>query len=304
MKRAGLNLILALVLIVLGVAVYFSQKKPPPPKPPLTTLNSADIQSVTVDVPKHKAIKLEKSKSGYWALTEPVQAPADPEEVDGLLNVATSPCEEKIALSDVKLANLGLAPPKYTLQFDKTHIDAGEIEPLKYSRYVMTDGHICLISDPSSQALNGDYSSLVSKRLVPAGSTITAIDLPQLKISRTADGKSWTADPADPKAAKDAAQKLADAWAGATAGWNKPVTAADKTPAHAEYATLHFKNGHALKFLIAKRAPQLVLEREDIGVRYSLSEQDVRTLLSLQKVPVKKNPASAPAAVEPHAAAK
>lgn len=303
MKRASLNLILALVLIALGVAVYFSQKKAPPPKPPLTTLNSAAIRTVTLDVPKHKAIKLEKSKSGQWVLTQPVQARADPEEVNGLLNVATLPCKEKIALSEVKLANLGLAPPRYTLQFDKTRIDAGEIEPLKYSRYVKTGDRICLIRNPSAPALNGDYSSLVSKQLLPTGSTITGIDLPKLKISRSADGKAWAVDPADPKAAKDAAQKLADAWAGARSGWNKPVTAADKTPALAEYATLHFKNGRMLKFLIAERAPQLVLERADIGVRYALSKQDVSTLLSLQKAPVEKKAAAAPASAKSTAAA-
>jgi len=294
MNRASLNLILALVLIALGGAVYFSQKKAPPPKPPLTALNNAAIHAVTVDVPEHKVIKLEKSKTGHWTLTEPVQVPADAEEVNGLLNVATSPCEEKIALAEVKLADLGLAPPKYTLQFDQTRIEVGEVEPLKYRRYVKTGGHVCLISNPTSQALNGDYSSLISKRLVAADKTITGIDLPQLKISRSADGKGWTVDPADPRAAADAAQKLADAWAGANSSWNKPAAATGKTSADAKYAILHFKNGHALKFLIAKRAPQLVLEREDIGVRYSLSKQDANTLLSLQKAPIKKNVATAP----------
>lgn len=314
MKRAGLNLILALVLIVLGVAVYFSQKSAPvPSKPPLTALNSASIQSITVSVPKHKTIKLEKGKSGGWSLTQPVQTRADPEAVNGLLNVATSPCVEKIALSGVKLADFGLDPPKYTLQYDKTLIEGGEMEPLNYNRYVMTGGHICVISNPSSQALSGDYSGLVSKLLVPPGSTITAIDLPKLKISRNSDGKGWTVDPADPEAAKDAAQELADAWASARSNWNNPVAAAAETPANAEYATLHFKNGHALKFLIVIKSapqtksaptPQLELEREDIGVRYSMPDQDVKALLSLQKAPVKQKPAAAPAAAEPHTTAK
>lgn len=288
MKRASLNLILAVVLIGLGVAVYFSQKqKPVKASPPLTSLNAATIQSIAVDVPDHKPIKLERGKDGRWALTGPVQARADQNEVNGLLEVATSPCQESLNTQNVKLADFGLKPPKYVLHFDKTTIDVGEVEPLKYRRYVKLGDRICLVSDPTTSAASGDYSNLVSKTLVAAGRVITGIELPDRTLTRSDDGKSWTVKPADPKAADNAAQKLVDAWSSAVADWNKPMVQGVPTSKNAETVTLQFKDGQPQQFVIEKRKPQLILERADIGVRFALSKQDAQTLLTLARAPSK-----------------
>lgn len=293
MKRTGLNLILALILIGLGLAVYFSQKKTPPPKPPLTALKQSAIHSISLTAPKHPTVTLSRNKAGHWALTAPVKVAADQDNVNSLLSIATLPCQTKIPLKGLDLKNFGLASPKYTLVFDKTaRIEAGAVEPLKYRRYVKTGNHVCLITDPSSQALKGDYSSLVSQHLVPKGRTITAIDLPGTKVSRSADGKHWTVTPADPKMAQDAPQKLAANWVGATSSWNKLIPKGRKVDAGKDTVTLHYKNGPSTQFVIVKRKPMLVLDRKAIGIRYTLTKLDVKKLLRLAPAPVKKKAAA------------
>lgn len=302
MKRSSLNLILAAVLVALGVAVYLAQRpKPKAAEPPLTALNSATVRHVAVAVPGQKTITLDKDKSGHWTLTAPVRAPADPDEVNGLLSVATSPCEQSVQAADAHLANFGLAPPHYTLTFDKTTVDVGASEPIRYRRYVKTGDHLCLISNPNSQSVTGDYSSLVSKQLVPHGARIVGVDLPGLSVKQ-ADG-GWQVTPADPDAASDAPQKLVDAWAAASASWNTRIGGKNVLPTDAPVAVVHLKDGGALRFRIARTKAQLELARDDLGVIFNLSKIDDQTLLQLQKKgaarPVPKAGAATPPPARP-----
>lgn len=306
MKRSRLNLILAAVLVALGVAVYVAQRpKPKAAEPPLTALNSATVRHVAVAVPGHKTITLDKDKSGHWMLTAPVQAPADPDEVNGLLNVATSPCEQSVPHADSALANFGLAPPHYTLTFDKTTVDVGASEPIRYRRYVKTGDHVCLVSNPNSQSVTGDYSSLVSKQLVPRDARIVGVDLPGFSVKQGDGG--WQVTPADADAANDAPQKLVDAWAAATASWNTRIGGKNALPADAPVAVVHLKDGRALHFRIAKTKAQLELARDDLGVIFNLSKIDDQTLLQLQKKaaakPAPKATAATPSSTMPPAGA-
>ncbi len=106
-------------------------------------------------------------------------------------------------------------------------------------------------------------------------------------------GKSWTAEPADPKAGSDELQKFADAWSRARALWNAAVPVDAKPAAGPEVATVTLKDGKLLSFTIVSRDPQLVLERADLRVRYSLAKTDADQLLKLPLPPAtgQKGPA-------------
>ena len=285
MKQQRLNLILAVIVLVLGAALYFGQKKAPPKAPPLTALQTGAIDKITLQHPKAADIVLQK-KDGKWALTAPVQVAADPYELNSLLNVATAETRSSIDPKEVKPADLGLDPPSYSLTLNDTRIDFGGTEPLNYRRYVETGGKISLIDDPPSSSLDADYSDLVAKTLLPAGAKIASVTVPGLKVSRSADGKSWVADPADAKAGSDELQKFIDAWSGARSLWNA-ASPADAKPAAAppQTAVVTLQDGGSLSFNIAGREPQLVLERADLKVQYDLAKSDADTLLRLPQPP-------------------
>jgi hypothetical protein len=312
MKRVRLNLILCVVAVALICAVYFSHKKEAPKGAPLTALKADAVDKITLQHPKAADIVLEK-KDGKWALTAPVQVAADPFEVNSLIGLATAETKSTLDPKDVKLADLGLAPPGFDVILNDIRLDFGGVEPLNYRRYILvkegsTAGKVDLIDDPLASALDADYSDLVSKSLLPDGADITAIAVPGLKVTRGADGKSWTAEPADPKAGSDELQKFVDAWSGARALWNAAVPADAKPAANPETATVTLKDGKTLSFTIVSRDPQLVLERADLKLRYSLAKTDADKLLKLpepppapateQKVPAKsdKQAQAAPAA--------
>jgi hypothetical protein len=297
-KQKRLNLVLVAILAALTAAVHFSQKKPPPKGPPLTTLKADQIDKIVLHHAGRPDIVLQKN-AGQWALTAPVEVAADPYEVNSLLDIAAAQTKTWIDPKEVKLADLGLDPPGMSLTLNDVRLDFGGVEPLDFKRYVEVGGKIALIDDPPGTVLDADYSDLVSKSLVPAGAQLVKLALPGFTLSRSADGKSWSVDPPDPKAAADAAQKLVEAWTSAQALWNAMSPADAKPQANPQTAALTLADGRTLTFTIVSRQPQLVLERTDLKVRYSLSKEDDDKLFKLAQAkaePAQKTSAAANAA--------
>ncbi len=309
-----LNLVLVAAVVGLGAAVFFTQKKEPPKNPPLTALKMDAINHMVLSHPKSPDIVLDK-KDGKWMLSAPVQTTADPFELNSLLSVAIAGSKSSLDPKDVKLADLGLDPPGFSLTLNDVKVEFGGVEPLNYHRYVMTGGKIGQIDDPPASALDADYSDLVAKTLLPEGARIASVTVPGLKVSRSADGK-WQAEPADPKAGTDELQKFIDAWAGARSLWNAAMPSDTKPEANPQTAVVTLQDGQSYSFAIAARDPQLALDRADLKVRYSLAKSDVDRLLKLpepppapaneQKMPadaekkVEVKPASPPAAPAAH----
>ena len=290
-KQKHLNLGLGALALVLLTVFYVGQKKEPPKGAPLTSLKSDAITQVTLHHDKTPDIVLVK-KGGDWMLTAPVQAPADALEVHTLTGLAEAETHTALDAKDLKLADLGLDPPGFSVQLDKVQIDFGGTEPLNGQRYVRVKDsgeHLALIDDPPSQAFDADYSDLLSKSLLAPGTELSSIAVPGLTVSRSADGKTLTATPADPKTGTDELQKFVDAWTGAHSMWNSAVPV-DVSPgaapgANADAAVLTLKDGSTIRYTIIAREPQLILERADLKVRYDLAKSDADRLLKLAPPP-------------------
>lgn len=309
MKQPKLNLVLVAVALVLGGAVWFGRDKEPAKKPPLTALKPEAISHIVLSHPQAPDIVLDK-KDGRWVLTAPVQVAADPFELNSLLGLATAETRSSIAPGEVKRADLGLDPPGFSLTLNDQKLAFGGVQPYNYQRYVETGGRIALIDDPPASALDADYSDLVAKSLLPEGAQIAAVQVPGLKVSRSADGKAWIAEPADPKAGTDQLQQFIDAWAQARALWNAALPADARPAAAPQAAVVTLKDGSSYRFDIAAREPQLLLSRPDLKVQYSLSKADADKLLQLPAPPPPSGEQKAPAdkdkkaeAVPPAAAA-
>jgi hypothetical protein len=276
MRRARFNLALLAVAAGLGAVVFFSIEKKEP-GPPLTALAPEAVTQIRLAHPGAPLIRLEK-RDGAWHLAEPVQAEADEFEVNALTALANKETRDKVEGGDP--AELGLAPPAYTVTLNDTTIEVGGTEPLQYRRYVRVGETVWLIDDPPSAALDKDYADLVSKALFPAQAAIQRIALPGLTLAR--EGEQWAVTPADPKATADAMQKLADGWKGARSMWNEMAPAARPK---GERVTVTLADGAVREFVVAARDPQLKLHRPDLGVNFVLSRALADELLKLPEPP-------------------
>ena len=280
MNRARLNLVLLVVAAGLGTGVYFAQREQPP-GPPLTPFKPDAITRIALEHPNAPAIRLEKQADG-WRLTEPVQAEADPFEVNALIGLADRATQLKLEGGAPK--ELGLDPPNFTLTLNDRAIGFGGTEPLEFRRYVKTADGIFLVEDPPSAALDAEYADLVAKDLLPKDAAIERIELPGLVLAQGAEGQ-WAVTPADPQATTDAMQKLADAWKNARSMWNEMARGGK---AAGDIARITFKGGATREFTIAQRDPQLHLQRADLGVTFVLSRTLVDELLKLSPPPPPK----------------
>ncbi|MDB5985677.1 MAG: hypothetical protein JWR16_730, partial [Nevskia sp.] len=190
-----------------------------------------------------------------------------------------------------QLKDFGLDPAAYQIVLNDDALEFGGTEPLRYQRYIKTGGHVALIDDPQSPALDANYSDLVSKRLLPEGAEIAKIEVPGLVVARAAAGPGWTSLPADAAASSDHLQKFADAWRETSASWNQAVSAMEPAVSNPENATITLKDGSVVRFRIVSREPQLVLERSDLKVRYNLPKTAVDQLLTLPALPAAQKPA-------------
>ena len=276
MQRNVLNMCLGLAALGLGAAVIFSQKKEEK-GPPLTPFAAEAITHIRIDHPGSPVIELNKLGT-QWMLTAPVKAEADPFEVNGILSVGTLEAQTTLDPTQVALKELKLDPPQYTVTLNQQKLEFGGEEPIKYRRYIRTNGKIVLVSDPPSAALDADYSDLVVKNLLPAGADIQSIELPEFTIRKNADGKAWMLSHGNDDTTSDAKQKLVDAWKNARALWN----AAAPKDVQGDRVTVTTKTG-AVEFIITQREPQLILARPDLGVSYTLSAELMKDMLQLQE---------------------
>lgn len=275
MKRVYLNLALLLIVAGLSATVWFTQKKAPPKGPPLTTLSADAVTRISIAHPNEPTITLEK-KGAEWQLTEPVHSPTDPFEVASLVNLATTETKRTLKVADVKLADLKLDPPQFTITLNDQKLEFGDTEPLEYRRYVRHGDSVLLIDDPSGTAVDADYSNLVAKELLSPGADLEKIEVPGLSVSRS-DGKDWSATPASAAATGDALAKFVQAWRAARSMWNAAMPA---DGGKGEPITLTLKSGVVHLVLVSKE-PQLIIDRPDLKVRYTLSKADTETLLTL-----------------------
>lgn len=277
MQRQTLNIALAVAALGLGAAVFISQKKEEK-GPPLTPIAANALDHVTLEHPGSPTVELER-KDGHWKITKPVVADADPFEVNAFTDLTKLEVKKSLEQKDVSLKELGLDPPAYFITLNGQKLAFGAQEPIQARRYILSNGKVALVDDPPAEALDADYSDLVSRSIVPTGAEIESITVPGLKIAKSGDGKSWALTPDDPDASSDSRQKLIDAWRNAKSMWN---AALPKEGVKGDDVSVTLKDGSTLKFIVTQRDPQFVMARPDLGVSYTLSRQLVDEMLRLQ----------------------
>lgn len=292
MNRNQLNLALLALVGGLTFTVVMTQEEETP-KLPLVTLEPTAVERIAVRHPDAAEILLQR-QAGQWRLTAPGEAAAEAIEVSALTDLAALESERQLAVADVDLAQLGLAPPKFEIQLNDALLQFGGIEPLEHERYIRVGDTIHLVGDPPSAALDADPSDLVSKQLLPAGRQIVGLVLPELQLHR-GEAAGWTLSPPQTEpASTDQMQALIDAWGRARALWNQ------SPDGEVDYSgkpqiQLRLDDGSQVELVLVDREPQLILAQPKAGVHHHLSKALADELLAL---PAPETAEAEPAATE------
>jgi len=280
-KRALLNLWLVVALAVLVWVVW--QEPGHAPKPPvvkLTDLTPAVIDKIVIT--KHSGtIQLDK-QDGVWQMTQPIQVAANPVRVDSLLQMAEAESLSRFPVAGKDLNGFGLTNPTVTVRLNDRELLFGGVTPVDQRRYVRMGDTVHLIADRYLYDLTADAAAWVNRDLVAKDMKITALELPDAKLSRDDKGQ-WTVLPSNAETSSDDAAALVQAWRDAQSVRVAPY---DKRPAQGE-VVIGLQDGRPpLRYEIIARKPKLILARPAIGMQFTLDADQAQRLLMLGKSPI------------------
>jgi hypothetical protein len=276
---------LGLLLFIIGLGIFIWQLPPTPAKtqenPKLTTRDPLQVQYLRVERVGQEAIEIKKIQ-GIWQILSPLQLPAHDFRIQAILQLLSTRNYRKLDASQVKLADLKLAPAPIKVQFDDLIMEFGDQSPMnEHLRYLKINADIYLLSDSVHHFLNGDAVLLAS--LSPLGSfaKLNELQLPTLHL-QLKEGR-WTSLQAVDNAqdgGADALNTLVENWEHLQAVSVRRYHPDPNLPPQAEII-LGLQNQTPLNFKIISQAPEFVLARPDKAVEYHLSQHQVNKLLSL-----------------------
>lgn len=263
-------------MLALGTGAWVAHQKKNKPKTLLTPIAAEGVSRIVVEWPGSETITLEK-KDAEWRVATPVQWRADRFEAAGATSLASTEVQAVVEGEGINLKELGLDPPGHSVTLNGVKIEFGGSDALQSRRYVRVAGVVKLIDDPATAALDKDYSDLIDKSLFAASDELVKIELPDLTLSRAADG-SWTAPEGTANATAAALKTLAEGWKNARAMWNEAA------PGEAMLGTkvrITLKDGRVQDYVVASLDPQFALYSPTLKVRHQLSKALADELLKL-----------------------
>lgn len=263
MSRSGRRwlLIALLFLLVLGLsllALWPSQREEPSP-----LLSGYDPERISRVSVRYGDLEMQfERREGRWWMVSPYLLPASRPNLERLLALPREKVRRSYRPGEVDLAELGLAPPKATVSLDGIELRFGRQHPLELLRYVEVGDRIALIDDTHFFLLTTPPTYWLDHRLVPEGQ-ITGLKLPGLELSQTEKGGFQSRPPREEQVLRE----LVAEWQSARA---IEITPASATPPKGAPEIVVSTDRGAIRFLLLARAPELVLLREGVNLRYHL----------------------------------
>lgn len=303
MKTATVNLLLAITAVGLASLVYVDQTKQETklaaaiaPKPPLTAIDGDAVRRIRLRNAGSADIELEKTAIG-WQLIAPVNMPADLVEIGSITALLKAETHGDLAGSEVQRAALGLDPARTLVELDGTVLAIGDIEPLKQSRYIEVnpgkpDARIRLVSDFALEPVDGEFTDLANKALLPFEADIVRIEVPGLTVMKAPVGPGWTSQPVTDAGTSAVLQAFVDGWRGARAVATVPPLVDGSAVAKADVRIV-LADGSTFRYALINQAGGIYLQRLDRPLSYQLDPGFADGLLKMKT--------ALPAAAEPGA---
>lgn len=278
-RRLWINLALTALVGGLVILVMVEPgREPAPPLEPLTTLDPGTVKRVVIEQRDAPTIRLRRGDGG-WRMTAPRRLRASATKIEGLLEVLGTGSHRQYPVSGVDPAELGLAEPEAVLSVDGTRLVFGGTDAIEGRRYVRVGDTVHLVGGRYLPRIRNGPLYWADNALLPPGITVTALELPGVRLSRDGDGL-WHAEPRPEGLSADAAVGLVEAWKQASALAVK--AAPQDVPPDAARVAITIKQRNApIVFDLVEMRTGFELIRQDIGLTYTMTGPQRAELLEL-----------------------
>jgi len=276
-SRTLLNLILVLVAISLGLVVFYKPGIEPPPVPQaITALDPETISSIHISRTVREPLSFTRDEDS-WMLAGDPELPASEFQIPSLLSILQTATTRSYPAAALDLEAAGLEPPQAILTLDDMVFSIGLTAALDNKRYIQLEDTVYLVDDKYQHLLNGGRTNFISRKLLPANSTLTGLQLPDKTLSLTGDGQ-WQLTPEDPAVSNAANLTLIRNWENSRATYIKDY---DGTAAMATITLETTDAAGPVTLHLIRKSPEFIVARPDWGIQYHLQDNLGNALLGI-----------------------
>lgn len=273
--------ILLLVLLVTREPGKDAEKEPAR----LTELKQADIESIELKRAHETDIKLQK-REGIWYITEPYQLPANDFRAQSVLALAETKSHLQYDANTIDLKKFKLDKPEISIVLNKqVTLDIGGVDPIKNRRYVKNGDTLHLVNDTFYYQLIGKVTAYISYQILPPGIKLTKLVLPKFTLSLQ-EG-DWKISPAQKDTSADSINEFVNEWRHAQSLEISEYTGRLRK---ANIRIFQEDQDEPIRFRLQKKNDNTFLIRNDLRLRYKLSDETAEKLQKLPEPPEPEEP--------------
>jgi hypothetical protein len=284
-KRWIINLILVGAIALMALVLTMRPGKQAEETYALTTLNSDDIDRITLLRPTRDKLVLDKLNN-RWHMTAPVNARSNRFNVSDLLKLAGTESRIRFAADDKALAQYGLDKPAASIMLNDVTLNVGNSHPIKQERYVQAGNWVYLVPVKRLRMSENPYTDFISSALIEEDASLRGLNLGQQKLTLK-DGK-WSLTPENKAVSGDSINQFVNEWRLAHAlsvdrYSNKPVAQWLSITVHRKQVDkTDPAQSKVIKLGVVSYKPEFVLYRPDEKLEYRFSEDTGKRLLLLK----------------------
>ncbi len=173
--RLGLSLSLLLACVLLGFLGYRRAADTESVGPVLPAdLSMEQVEHIQLSRPDGTDIRLRRGTGGWW-LDAPLDLPANPQRVQTLLSILSTPTHAEFPAAESELNRFALLAPRLSLRINSLDFYFGTTESLYSRRYVRFRDSVYLLDDYLYPVLNLPAQFFASRRPLPTGAQVLRV---------------------------------------------------------------------------------------------------------------------------------
>ena len=250
---------LGLLFCIIGLAVFLTSDIDDEVVEQAITLTDIDPESIHVIQIERQGLDdiIFQKQDDHWDMQSPFNLTANSSRIKVMLKLLQAHSYDHFSAADNDLTPFMLAVPAVSIILNDTRIAFGDTNPLEDKlRYVLIKDTVHIINDSLFHQLQTSATFFLDPKLIPPDTTIKTIQLPELSIENTGNGKI-----------SGAHHQIINAW-------NQMESISVRKYEETEpidTIKLELTTGEMIEFIIISGRPNLILARPDKGIQYHIS---------------------------------
>lgn len=268
------------ILVLVSVVILEPGKDEAPKARHLTELKQADINHIELNRANEADIKLQK-RNGIWYINAPYQLAANDYRALSISALAEVTSHLQYDVNKIDLKKFKLDKPEVSITLNhNTTLEIGGVDPIKNRRYVKNGDTLHLVSDTFYYQVVGKVTAYISYQILPPEIKLSKLELPKFSLNQQ-DGK-WAIDPVQKDASADSINEFVNEWRHAQSLEISEYSGKLRKP---NIRIFPKDQQQALEFRLQKENNSTFLIRNDLKLRYKLSDETAEKLQNLPEPP-------------------